>query len=155
MKRLNGSILIVLFIAALTGFSCGSKSKTGEDLVLPADLVTNPGSETKNGEAPVARITFVKEEHDFGTIKDGAKVFWNFRFTNTGNIPLIINRVKADCGCTVPEYPKTPIAPGEEGKIRVTFDSKGRPGRQIKKVTVLSNSERPTNVLTITALVEN
>ncbi len=155
MKKAQFSLLIIIFIAAVISSSCGSKNKKGEEPVLPADLVTNPGTPVKKGEAPVARITFVKEEHDFGIIKDGTKVFWNFRFTNTGNIPLIINRVKADCGCTVPEYPKTPIAPGEEGKIKVTFDSKGRLGRQIKKVTVLSNSERPTNVLSITAIVEN
>jgi hypothetical protein len=143
----------MLISAVVVISSCKSKNKGGEETILPTDLVNNPGSGGAENSR-MAEITFVKEEHDFGIIKDGEKVFWNFRFTNTGNAPLILNRVKADCGCTVPDYPKTPIAPGEEGKIKVTFDSKGRPGRQIKKVTVLSNSERPTNVLTITAIVE-
>lgn len=145
--------LMVVFMLALLASSCGN-SNSNQDEKLPSDLVTNPGNASGEAGASIAQISFVKTEHDFGTIKDGEKVFWNFRFTNTGNTDLILNKVKADCGCTAPEYPKTPIAPGEEGKIKVTFDSKGRPGRQIKKVTVLSNSERPTNVLTITALVE-
>jgi hypothetical protein len=141
-----------MLMALLLGAGCNGGSKKGDEAPLPADLITNPGSSA--GKVSGANIEFVSLEHDFGTIKDGEKVFWNFRFTNTGNAPLLINRVKADCGCTVPDYPRTPIAPGEEGKIKVTFDSKGRMGRQIKQVTVLSNSERPTNVLTIRAIVE-
>lgn len=151
--KLRISFFVVLVFALVALSSCKSTTKDGEGSILPSDLVNNPGSSGADN-ARMAKITFIKEEHDFGIIKDGEKVFWNFRFTNTGNAPLILNRVKADCGCTVPDYPKTPIAPGEEGKIKVTFDTKGRPGRNVKKVTVLSNSERPTNVLTITAIVE-
>lgn len=142
------SAMIVLIMLA---GSCKHNSNDG-DTLLPSDLITNPGSGENSRKTP--EISFVKTEHDFGTIKEGQKVFWNFRFKNTGSADLILNRVKADCGCTVPEYPKTPIAPGEEGKIKVTFDSKGRMGMQAKNVTVLSNSERSTIVLTITALVE-
>lgn len=146
-------ILLPLFTASILMVAgCNQNRNKGEESPLPAELITNPGSGT--GKSAGARIEFVSHDHDFGTIKEGEKVFWNFRFTNTGNAPLLINRVKADCGCTVPDYPRTPIAPGAEGKIKVTFDSKGRPGRQSKQVTVLSNSERPTDVLTIRALVE-
>ncbi len=141
----------MIILVILSG-SCKRNSKDGNSL-LPSDLITNPGS-GEEGRSRMPEISFVKTEHDFGTIKEGQKVFWNFRFKNTGNADLILNRVKADCGCTVPEYPKTPIAPGEEGKIKVTFDAKGRMGTQVKNVTVLSNSERSTIVLTITALVE-
>lgn len=153
MKRHSFYHLAFIISLALL-ISCGQKHDNSEDSQLPTGLVTNPGSATGQGINSMAIITFSKEEHDFGTIKEGEKVFWNFRFTNTGNIPLIINRVKTDCGCTAPDYPKTPIAPGEEGAIKVTFDSKGRSGKQIKRITVLSNSERPTNVLSIIALVE-
>jgi hypothetical protein len=148
------SELVVLILSAIILGGCGGKKSQDADDEFPADIMTNPGAASGQGTAKTARITFVKEEHDFGTIKDGEKVYWNFRFKNTGNTDLILNRVKADCGCTAPEYPKNPIAPGEEGKIKVTFDSKGRPGMNVKKVTILSNSERPTNVLTIKALVE-
>jgi hypothetical protein len=152
MKHFRLSSLLTLFFVMLLGSGCGDKSNQGDEAPLPADLITNPGS--ASGNTAGAIIEFVSLEHDFGIIKDGEKVFWNFRFKNTGNAPLLINRVKADCGCTVPDYPRSPIAPGEEGKIKVTFDSKGRMGRQIKQVTVLSNSQRPTNVLTIKAIVE-
>lgn len=145
---------LAIFISLALLISCGQNRNKDEESQLPTGLVTNPGSATGQGATSAAIINFTREEHDFGTIKEGEKVFWNFRFTNTGNIPLIINRVKTDCGCTAPDYPRTPIAPGEEGAIKVTFDSKGRLGKQIKRITVLSNSERPTNVLTIIALVE-
>lgn len=153
MKRyfLNSLLILSLTIGVS---SCGNKNDRSGQQELPAKLVTNPGSSTGQASTASAQISFVKDEHDFGIIKEGEKVFWNFKFTNTGTIPLIINRVKTDCGCTAPDYPKTPIAPGEEGRIKVTFDTKGRLGKQIKRITVLSNSERPTNVLSIVALVE-
>jgi hypothetical protein len=148
--KLPALILAVSLITALMA-SC-DRGKDSGDQALSGDLVTNPAS--TGGEARMAKIVFTHTKHDFGTIKEGEIVFWNFRFKNDGKADLILNRVKADCGCTVPDYPTTPIAPGEEGKIRVTFNSKGREGHQIKNVTVLSNSEHPTMVLTITAMVE-
>ncbi len=142
---------ISVILVVILSVSCNRNGNDSDS--LPTDLITNPGTNDGNSQKmPV--ISFAKTEHDFGTIKEGQKVYWNFRFKNTGNADLIINRVKADCGCTVPEYPKTPIAPGEEGKIKVTFDSKSRMGVQVKNVTVLSNSERSTIVLTINAIVE-
>ncbi len=144
---------VVLMIAILTG-GCGNRDQ-GDDDQLPADLVTNPGTAgSKSKGSPVAQIVFTKDNHDFGVVREGEKVFWNYRFTNEGTAPLVINRVKADCGCTVPEFPRTPIGPGEEGRIKVTFDSQGRLGRQVKRITVISNSERPSHVLSISALVE-
>jgi len=142
---------VVVLIFSFVAVSCGGGDSKDE---LPAEMVTNPGVDGKGTQSKTAKINFVKDEHDFGVIRDGEKVFWNFRFTNEGNAPLVINRVKADCGCTVPEHPRTPIDPGQEERIKVTFDSKGRLGRQVKRITVISNSERPSHVLTISALVE-
>jgi len=148
-------VLLLLFIApVIIAGGCGSKRGKSDDIQLPGNLVTNPGATERGGEVRTARVVFAKDEHDFGVVREGEKVFWNFRFTNEGNAPLVINRVKADCGCTVPEFPRTPIEPGEEGRIKVTFDSKGRLGRQVKRVTVISNSERPSHILSISALVE-
>ncbi len=146
--------VVLLMVLMLFMASCNRNTGQEGETELPAGLVNNPGSSSGQGNTQVARIRFVRYEHDFGTVKEGEKVFWNFRFTNEGKADLILNRVKADCGCTVPEYPRTPIAPGQEGKIKVTFDTKGRSGMQIKKITVLSNSERPTDVLSIKALIE-
>ncbi len=63
-----------------------------------------------------------------------------FRFTNTGKTPLLISEARSSCGCTVPEWPQSPIAPGESGEIRARFDSNGRTGQQQKTITVLANT---------------
>lgn len=96
-------------------------------------------------------IKFDKLEHDFGTIKEGDRVEYNFHFTNTGQEPLIIEKADATCGCTVPLYPKDPIPAGQGGDIRVSFDSKGKKNKQSKFVTVTANTEPLTTKLNITA----
>lgn len=76
------------------------------------------------------KISFESVVHDFGTFdEDGGNVSAEFRFSNTGNKPLEITSVRATCGCTVPEYSREPIAPGENGVIKVTYNPKGRPGK--------------------------
>jgi hypothetical protein len=86
-----------------------------------------------------AKISFTKEVHDYGTIKNGADRFCTFEFKNTGNAPLIISNAKGSCGCTVPTWPKEPIAPGEKGTIKVEYDTK-RAGAINKSVTISSNA---------------
>jgi len=89
----------------------------------------------------VAVMTFEKKEHNFGTIREGQTVSHEFRFKNTGSADLIIVKVDANCGCTASEYPAEPIKPGEEEKIVVTFDSKGRKGLNEKKVQIIYNGK--------------
>jgi hypothetical protein len=86
-----------------------------------------------------AKIDFVKETHDYGTIKYGADGSCTFEFKNVGNAPLIISNAKGSCGCTVPSWPKEPIAPGAKGSIKVQYDTK-RPGPINKSVTITSNA---------------
>lgn len=100
-----------------------------------------------DGKYPV--LTFDKKEHDFGTIKEGEKVETTFHFVNTGEADLIITNAVGTCGCTVPEYPKDPIKPGERRKLTVTFDSNGKPGAQQKSVNITCNTEKGSDVLTI------
>lgn len=100
---------------------------------------------TKNG--PV--MTFEEESHDFGDITQGDKVKHIFTFENTGNEPLIISNVQVTCGCTAPEWPRDPVAPGEEGSITVVFNSAGKMGRQNKVITIVSNAVNPRNRVTI------
>lgn len=96
-----------------------------------------------------AKIEFSKETHDYGTIKYGADGSCTFEFKNTGTEPLIISNAKGSCGCTVPEWPKEPIAPGAKGKITVKYDTK-RPGAINKSVTITSNAvNEPTKVIRI------
>lgn len=107
--------------------------------------------EPADGKYPT--LTFTKKEHNFGVIKEGEKVETIFTFTNTGEADLLISNAAGSCGCTVPEYPKEPIKPGKSGKMKVTFDSNGKPGKQQKSVTITSNTQSKREVLTINAEV--
>jgi hypothetical protein len=100
-----------------------------------------------------AKIEFSKETHDYGTIKYGADGSSTFEFKNTGNAPLIISNAKGSCGCTVPSWPKEPIAPGAKGTITVKYDTK-RAGAINKSVTITSNAvNEPTKVIRIKGTV--
>lgn len=95
-----------------------------------------------------------KQTHEYGTIKNGADGNCYFEITNTGTEPLIITGAKGSCGCTVPEWPKTPIKPGESAVIKVKYDTK-RPGAINKSVTVTSDAtNEPTKILRIKGNVE-
>lgn len=96
-----------------------------------------------------AKLEMEKETHDYGTIKNGANGQCTFDFKNTGNKPLIISNAKGSCGCTVPVWPKEPIAPGQTATITVKYDTK-RPGAINKSVTITSNAvNTPTKVIRI------
>jgi hypothetical protein len=100
-----------------------------------------------------AKIDFKKETHDYGNVKYGGDGSCTFEFTNTGNAPLIISNAKGSCGCTVPSWPKEPIAPGAKGQITVKYDTK-RAGAINKSVTITSNAiNEPTKVIRIKGTV--
>lgn len=103
--------------------------------------------------AAQAEMTFQKEVHDYGDIKQGGNGDCAFKFTNTGTAPLIISDAKGSCGCTVPEWPKNPIKPGESAEIKVHYDSK-RVGPINKTVTVTANIEGGTKVIRIKGNVQ-
>lgn len=85
-------------------------------------------------------IMYVEDnEYNFGTIAMGEKVERTFLFKNTGTEPLIIENAFSTCGCTIPEYPKTPIAPGSYDNVKITFDSAGKIGVQNKAITFKTN----------------
>ena len=89
-----------------------------------------------------AEIKFDKMSHKFGTFSSKNPVQeCTFTFTNVGDAPLVINQAVASCGCTVPQYTKTPIGPGEKGTIKVTYNGDGKPAGHFKKtITVRSNA---------------
>ncbi len=99
----------------------------------------------------VAVMKFSELEYDFGTIDQGSKVEHIYEFTNEGSADLVISAVKPSCGCTVPDYTKTPVKPGEKGEIKVTFDTAGKSGNQQKTVTVNANTEKGTETLSFKA----
>ena len=101
-----------------------------------------------------AEIKFVSEEIDYGTIKQGADGVRVFEFKNTGKAPLVISGASSSCGCTVPSWPKEPIAPGASGKIEVKYDTT-RIGQIAKTILVNSNAkDTPTVALRIKGKVE-
>jgi len=99
------------------------------------------------------KINFDNAEHDFGVINEGDVVETTFAFTNSGKSELVIYSAKGSCGCTIPEWPKEPVMPGEQGLIKVKFNSAGKPNLQQKKVTLLTNTAEGTEILTIKAQV--
>tara|TARA_R110002072_G_scaffold201753_5_gene359593 strand:- start:83 stop:586 length:504 start_codon:yes stop_codon:yes gene_type:complete len=137
--------IIAIFSFALVGFSsCENAANKIKDGEVDTTLITAEGT---------PEFTFTEENHDFGIIDEGVKAEYDFEFTNTGDAPLIITNAQGSCGCTVPSPPKDPIAPGETGKIHVSFNSSGRPGNQQKTVTLNANTVPPTKVLRISAQV--
>ncbi|MCD7914942.1 MAG: DUF1573 domain-containing protein [Tannerellaceae bacterium] len=97
-----------------------------------------------------AVISVKESTHDFGEIMESnGPVSHTFVVENTGDMPLVITRVVASCGCTTPKWTKEPIAPGKSGNIAVTFDPKGRPGPFSKTISVYSNGKSGSYILTI------
>ena len=92
-------------------------------------------------------ILWLDSIKDFGKVTEGEKLEANFRFRNTGSEQLVINNVVVSCGCTVAEKPEKPVAPGQEGVIKASFDSKGRPGPNHKTLTVYSNTKESVHTL--------
>lgn len=89
-------------------------------------------------------ITFEKKTHEFGDLVQGDKVEETFKFTNTGNEPLIITNVQVTCGCTTPKgWPRDPIPPGGKAEVTIGFNSAGKMGKQNKVVTIVSNAANP------------
>ena len=94
-------------------------------------------------EDKVPVVVFEETTHDFGMIKEeGGPVSCIFTFINEGEAPLVIISASAQCGCTRPSFPQSPINPGKKGEIKVTFHPQGRPGEFIKEVKVKTNDKK-------------
>lgn len=130
MKKIALSFMFAAFLAA-----CNNQKQPVETTAVAEGQETTV---VDTANAPVFK--FEKEVYDFGLVNEGDTVKYDFKFKNVGRSPLIISSASASCGCTVPDYPKEPIAPGEEGVISVVFNSAGRPGVQNKIVTVTANT---------------
>ena len=146
---MNRGILYITLLAVLMISGCNNERKRN----IPTDIVTNPKSASGEEKSDLPRIEFEREIFDFGKLIQGEKATYGFEFTNTGDSELVISQVNSSCGCTVPKFPRKPIAPGEKGKIKVTFDSSGRSGIQNKTVTVVSNCQPNHAILRIKAMV--
>jgi len=99
------------------------------------------------------KFSFTEESHDFKSVIEGVKATHVFKFTNVGNEPIVITAVRASCGCTTPEWPKEPIAPGQTSEIKAIYNSKGRLGNFNKSIRVTSNAVEVTKTLYIKGIV--
>jgi uncharacterized protein DUF1573 len=140
--------LVILLIATTALFACQSTDKK---------TVAANGSEPVSGTTTtdVTTIQWLDSTTvDMGKIKEGQVMEVSFRFKNSGDKNLVIENVKASCGCTVPEKPEKPIAPGEESIIKAKFDSRGKPGSQHKTITVSANTPEAEYNLSFSVIVE-
>ena len=138
---------LILLLVSLALVSCNSSS---DEKTITTDLVNNPLTANSNAEKVLTpNIEMLETSYNFGEIQQGESVTHDFILKNTGEADLIISAAKGSCGCTVPEWPKNPIAKGEEATIKVTFNSAGKSGKQNKTVTLVTNAIPNTKVLTI------
>ncbi|MEO1261957.1 MAG: DUF1573 domain-containing protein [Bacteroidota bacterium] len=172
LKQIKFGILAVAVLAMFA--SCANDGDAARDAAVDVASTTTPPPPTTPGAAnngqvqpianqtstpappvgPTTAVTFAETEFNFGTVKAGEKVQHVYKFTNTGNEPLVISNAKGSCGCTVPKWPKEPIGVGEEGEILVEFDSKGKSGNQTKTVTITANTDPPQTLIQIKGQVE-
>lgn len=108
---------------------------------------SSASNDSEKGNSAIAKIEFEKEVHDFGTIKEGEKVSYKFKFKNTGTVPLLVKNVKPACGCTTYGWTKEEVPPGGEGFVEVVFNSEGRTGVQNKSVEVFANTDPEVTTL--------
>jgi hypothetical protein len=147
--------LFVILLVAGALASCRDKAAEKRIAELEARLNTLEGNKAANPapaaaetatpadtkpEGPLPTLDFERTDHDFGTIREGQKVNYTYKFKNNGAAPLIVQSVQPSCGCTVPEWTRDPIPTGGTGFVKVEFDSNGKPGMQNKMVTVTSNT---------------
>lgn len=108
---------------------------------------------TASQNGPV--LTWDKSTHDFGNMVQGDVVEHTFKFTNTGNEPLVITNVQVSCGCTTPKgWPRDPVMPGGSGELTVSFNSAGKMGAQTKPVIIVSNAINDTKIVFTTVVTE-
>ncbi|NUO01825.1 MAG: DUF1573 domain-containing protein [Saprospiraceae bacterium] len=155
-------IRMLFALMILSIFSCtpegGNPGKSLEEIKLEgasnSAIVRNPVSaNTPVDTVNIAKITFEETKFDFGDVDEGKIVEHVFRFKNTGKVPLLISDARSTCGCTVPVWPKDPIAPGQGGEINVKFDTNGKNNLQKKPVTITANTYPSTTVVQLVGVV--
>ena len=162
MKKLFNVLMVGLVLSFTVACNQSGADEAGDNTAStptpPATEVTKtPAAADANAvdpNVPKTTMEFADMTHDFGTIDEGDKVEHIFKFKNSGDEPLIINSAKGSCGCTVPEYPKDPIAPGKTGEIKVTYKPGKQKGVQTKTVTIIGNTNPSTTQIRIKADVQ-
>lgn len=146
--------LCILFSFAILSCSDGSEKVDKQKTSALDEFIRIPTNEKGEVDtSQTAKITFDEDHFKYDTIKAGEVVEHSFSFTNTGKQSLMISNVKSSCGCTIADYPESPIAPGESGSILSTFDSKDKEGPQINEITVTANTYPQRTKVTLSGVV--
>lgn len=132
-----------------------SCTNTTDSSVGDTDTITNPNTASgSKSQDELPSMEFEEVRFDFGEIIEGEFVDHKFTFTNTGNAPLLIYNVRAECGCTVPnDWPKQPVKSGETATVSVRFNSEGKIGKQVKRLTITANTYPRDNVVALAGTV--
>ena len=132
----------LLLVLGATASNAQETSKAAKKIKAKTASVSTPKVEG-------AGMMFATETIDYGNIAYNSDGKREFVFTNNGNKPLIITNAQGSCGCTVPSYPREPIAPGAKGVIGVNYDTSRAGQAFTKTITLTTNAVEPTKVLTI------
>ena len=152
--KIYGSLLFCLLAAFFVGFVFKSCDSDPSKKIKSENLEAL--EERSTADANASEITFDFDTYDYGEVVDGEIVEVDFNFTNTGNSDLIIFNASASCGCTVPEYPQNEnIKPGESSSLKVRFDTSNKPGKQMKTVTLTTNTNSGKKLIRINGFVLN
>ncbi|MBL4744967.1 MAG: DUF1573 domain-containing protein [Flavobacteriaceae bacterium] len=142
--------LVVALMSISLLFSCKQESalaKVKTENILKAEA--RDVQISKGG----AVMEFDKRAFEFGTVDEGTVINGVFKITNVGKSDLVILSAKPSCGCTVPSWPKEPIKPGDTAALTFTFNTRGKPNKQNKSITIKSNAEKSIEVLRIKGFV--
>jgi hypothetical protein len=148
--------ITIMGVSVLLWGACKNDSDGAQRLGGGAnsEMINNPATANLPTDTnQLARITFEQSEFDFGTVKEGDVVKHEFKFTNTGKVPLTILKARSTCGCTVPEWPEDPIPPGGSGVINAKFNTEGKSNNQTKRITVTANTYPNDNVVKLIGIV--
>lgn len=145
-------LLSAFALALVMGVSCNQKSDQEDKIKALEDKIAqlennntavtpvNAQTATPADASTLGAFSFEEMEYDFGTINEGQVVEHLFNFTNNGQAPLVISNITASCGCTSPDWTKTPVQPGEKGFVKVVFNSTAKSGSQAPTVTIQANT---------------
>lgn len=138
-------VFLICLIAGLNLIACKNDGTDGVKEIRGegpnASVIRNPATADMPLDTnQLARITYTEPEFNFGIVNEGEVITHVFKFTNSGNVPLVIQKARSSCGCTIPEWPEGAIAPGGTGEILAKFNTTGKMGQQHKVIYVTANT---------------
>lgn len=159
MKKLWIIGLVLFTLSGCRSGSSDGQEKSVEEIMADSKItnsaiVRNPvTADEPEDTVNVAKMEFAEVSFDFGEVAEGEVVAHVYRFKNVGKVPLLISGARSTCGCTVPEWPRDPIPPGEEGEITVRFNTAGKNNQQSKPISIFANTYPSTTKVFLTGIV--